>query len=157
MFLLFTNESPRSVRWHLWRLTLIHLFATFSDRHRVASRIHTWRGYEMWNPSGHCKDLYTDQKHRVRCRWSSRGNRRVLRQYRPRVVRQAYAKTAGSLRVLMPTTRGIGQVSIWETQLPFDLLLTGGRVIDPSQSLDRVGVTSLIVDGRIAHVGPNLD
>jgi dihydroorotase len=40
--------------------------------------------------------------------------------------------------------------------MPFDLLLTGAQVIDPSQSLNQradVGVT----DGRIAQVGANLD
>jgi dihydroorotase len=40
--------------------------------------------------------------------------------------------------------------------MPFDLLLTGGRVIDPSQSLDGVADVG-IRDGRIAEVGPNLD
>lgn len=40
--------------------------------------------------------------------------------------------------------------------MPFDLLLTGGRVIDPSQSLDAVADVG-IRDGRIAEVAPHLD
>ena len=40
--------------------------------------------------------------------------------------------------------------------MPFDLLLTGGRVIDPSQSLDAV-VDIGIRDGHVVQVGPNLD
>jgi dihydroorotase len=40
--------------------------------------------------------------------------------------------------------------------MPFDLLVAGGRVIDPSQSLH--AVTDIgIRDGRIAQLGPNLD
>ncbi len=40
--------------------------------------------------------------------------------------------------------------------MPFDLLLAGGRVMDPSQGLDRVADVG-IRDGRIAQVGPGLD
>ena len=40
--------------------------------------------------------------------------------------------------------------------MPFELLLTGGRVIDPSQSLDAVADVG-IRGGRIAAIGPNLD
>jgi dihydroorotase len=40
--------------------------------------------------------------------------------------------------------------------MPLDLLLRGGRVIDPSQSLDAVTEVG-IRDGRIAEVGRNLD
>ena len=40
--------------------------------------------------------------------------------------------------------------------MPFDLLLTGGTVIDPLQSLHAVADVG-ILDGRIAQVGPNLD
>ena len=38
----------------------------------------------------------------------------------------------------------------------FDLLLTGGSVIDPSQDLNAI-VDVGIKDGRIAQVGPGLD
>jgi len=40
--------------------------------------------------------------------------------------------------------------------MPFDLLLTGGRVIDPSQSLDSV-LDVGIRNGRIAQIGTKLD
>lgn len=40
--------------------------------------------------------------------------------------------------------------------MPFDLLLTGGRVIDPSRSLNAV-IDVGIQNGRIAQVGQNLD
>ena len=40
--------------------------------------------------------------------------------------------------------------------MPFDLLLTGGMVIDPSQSLHQVADVG-IRNGRIAEIGPNLD
>lgn len=40
--------------------------------------------------------------------------------------------------------------------MPFDLLLAGGTVIDPSQSLHAVADVG-IVNGRLAEVGPNLD
>jgi dihydroorotase len=40
--------------------------------------------------------------------------------------------------------------------MPFDLLLTGGMVIDPSQSMHQVAEVG-IRNGRIAEIGPNLD
>jgi len=40
--------------------------------------------------------------------------------------------------------------------MPFDLLLVGGRVIDPSQALNAVADVG-IQNGHIAQVGPNLD
>ena len=40
--------------------------------------------------------------------------------------------------------------------MPFDLLLAGGRVVDPSQALNAVADVG-IRDGRIAQVGPSLD
>jgi dihydroorotase len=40
--------------------------------------------------------------------------------------------------------------------MPFDLLLSGGTLIDPSQSLHAVADVG-ILDGRIAQVGPHLD
>ncbi len=40
--------------------------------------------------------------------------------------------------------------------MPFDLLLAGGRVVDPSQALDAVADVG-IREGRIAQVAPNLD
>jgi dihydroorotase len=38
---------------------------------------------------------------------------------------------------------------------PHDLLLTGGRVIDPSQDLDTIADVAF-VDGKVAAIGPNL-
>ena len=40
--------------------------------------------------------------------------------------------------------------------MPFDLLLTGGRVMDPSRSLRAVADVA-VLNGRIAQVGPHLD
>jgi dihydroorotase len=40
--------------------------------------------------------------------------------------------------------------------MPFDLLLAGGRIVDPTQALDAVADVG-IRDGRIAQVGPSLD
>ena len=55
------------------------------------------------------------------------------------------------MRLLEPVA-----LSNWKTPMPFDLLLTGGRVIDPSQSLDAVGDVG-VRGGRIAELGRNLD
>jgi dihydroorotase len=40
--------------------------------------------------------------------------------------------------------------------MPFDLLLSGGRIIDPSQGLDVISDLG-IKNGRIAQIGPHLD
>lgn len=40
--------------------------------------------------------------------------------------------------------------------MPFDLMLTGGHIIDPSQSLNEFADVG-IAGGRIAQIGPNLD
>ena len=43
-----------------------------------------------------------------------------------------------------------------DASLPYDLILKGGRVVDPSQNLDGVADVAF-AGGKVARIGPNLD
>jgi dihydroorotase len=56
----------------------------------------------------------------------------------------------------MPRDRAAAAMQPLETDMAFDLVLTGGRVIDPAQGIDRVTDVAF-ADGRVAAIGDALD